>query len=165
VRRAALGAIVLAVAVAGCAETADPLSREDYVREVDRLCAAGVERNDRLIEDAFAELYGGGPPANPSAANLQELYSRILPAARRAAEAFEEMLDDLRALDAPAALAAEADDLWAAYDERLDGSVRRIEEAAADPAKAVELDLDDAFPFDPENERAAALGFTACAFE
>jgi hypothetical protein len=42
-------------------------------------------------------------------------------------------------------------------------SIRRIEAAASNPAKAIELDVDDTFPFDPENERAARLGLTACS--
>jgi hypothetical protein len=163
--RAAISAIGLAFALSGCSTDVEPLARDDYAREVNALCATAISRSDGLIADAFSELYGDNPPSAPSATELQALYAGILPAANDSRDVTRTMLDEVRALAAPDEIAQDATDLWQAVEKRLDLSLGRIEEAASDPAKAIELDADDKFPFAPENARAAILGFRECQFK
>ena len=163
-RWAASGVIAMALALAGCATDATPLARDDYTRKANALCTPAISRSDDLIAHAFTKLYGDEPPSNPSAKELQALYAGILPAANESADVIKAMLHDARPLAAPEQIAQEASDLWQAIEERLDKSLRRIEEAAVQPSKAIELDADDTLPFSPENARAASLGLTACKF-
>jgi hypothetical protein len=153
-------ALGLALATTGCGS--ESLSRPEYTREVNRICTPAIAQSNELIHSAFSELYGNDLPTDPSPGDLVALYRGILPAARESRDVIEQMLDDLRALPAPAELAGAANDLWEAMEGRLGTSIERIENATHDPRAAVELDVDDTFPFDPENARAAELGFTAC---
>lgn len=160
VRVGVLFGAALALATTGC--RSESLTRPEYTREVNRICASAITQSNRLIERAFSELYGGDLPSDPSPGDLVALYRGILPAARESRELIEQMLDDLRALRAPAELADAASELWEAMEVRLGTSIERIEDAAKDPRAAIELDGDDTFPFDTENARAAELGLTAC---
>ncbi len=152
------------MALSGCSTDVEPLARDDYTREVNMLCSTAANRSTDLIQDAFAELFGDDPPASPSPKELQALYAGILPAANESADVIKTMLDDVRALAAPDEIAQDTSDLWQAFEERLDMGLRRIQDAVADPSRAIELEADDTFPFDPENARAASLGLTACNF-
>ncbi len=154
----------IALVLSGCSTDVEPLARGEYTREVNALCATAASRMADLIQDAFTELYGDDPPANPSPKELQALYAGILPAANTSADVIKAMLNDVRALAAPTEIARDVEDLWQAFEKRLDIGLRRIHEAVADPSKAIELEADDTVPFDPENARAASLGLTACNF-
>ncbi len=153
------------IAAAGCRSGSEALQRGEYVQRVNLLCADTVATTDRLIAEAFAGLTASGLPDDPTPAELQALYSAILPAARESERVIRGMLTELRALAAPTELGTDAAALWDAYEARLETSLRRIEEATTDGTAAVELDADDTVPFTPENERASALGFTACSLQ
>jgi hypothetical protein len=159
---ACLAACALPICGCGKAETESGSAR-DYRQRVNAICATAANRSDAVIEHAFADLYGNDLPANPTAEELQAFYAAILPAADESAVIIRGMLDDVRAVPAPEELSDDAGTLWDAFEKRLRMSIRRIEAAASNPAKAIELDVDDTFPFDPENERAARLGLTACS--
>lgn len=158
-------ACVVLVVAAGCGSGGEALPHGEYVERVNLLCADTVATADRLIAEAFAELTASGLPGDPTPAELQVFYSAILPAARESERVIRSMLSEVRALAAPPELGKDAAALWDAYESRLDTSLRRIEEATADGTAAVELDADDTVPFTPENERASALGFTACSLQ
>lgn len=159
-----VGLVAVASILSSCGgrSNSEPLTPTDYVRKVNTICAAAIGRSEEVIENAFIDLYGGAPPANATPKDLQALYAAILPATNESAHILRRMLEDLRAILAPDRLTNETSELWDAFEERPGTNIRRIGAAAADPSKAVQLDLDDAFPFDPENERAARLGFAAC---
>jgi hypothetical protein len=161
--------IVVGSAVAilsGCSGDEDALSRDEYLRQVNGLCAEAVSATEGLITGVFAELAESGRlPENPTPAETQAVYKAVLPAAREGNGVIGEMLEELRALAAPGELADDAEELWDAYEDRLEIGLRRIEEATVDADAAIALWADDLKPFTPENTRAAGIGFTACRFE
>jgi hypothetical protein len=155
-----------AVALSGCSGDEDALPPDEYVRQVNGLCAEAVSATEGLITGVFAELAKSGRlPENPTPAETQVVYKTVLPAARESNDVIGEMLVELRALAAPEELADDAEELWDAYEDRLEISLRRIEESTVDTDAAVALWADDLKPFTPENTRAAEMGFTACQFE
>jgi hypothetical protein len=133
---------------------------------VNELCAEAVSTTEGLITGVFAELAESGRlPDKPTPAETQAVYTAVLPAAREGDRVIGEMLEELRTLAAPAELAEDAEELWDAYEDRVEVGLRRIEEATVDADAAIALEVDDLKPFTPENTRAAELGFTACRFE
>ena len=156
----ALGALL------GCGSDADALTRDEYVRQVNGLCVEAVATTEGLITGVFADLAESGRlPENPTPAETQAVYATVLPAARESDRVIREMLEELRALAAPTELADDAEELWDAYEERVEIGLRRIEKATVDADAAIALEADNSKPFTPENTRAAELGFTACRFE
>ncbi len=123
------------------------------------------------LTGVFADLAESGRlPENPTPAETQAVYATVLPAARESDRVIREMLEELRALAAPTELADDAEELWDAYEERVEIGLRRIEKATVDADAAIALEADNSKPFTPENTRgggggAAELGFTACRFE
>lgn len=159
-----VGAVV--AALSGCSDDEDALPRDEYVRQVNGLCAEAVSATEGLISGVFAELAASGRlPETPTPAETQAVYKAVLPAARESNDVIGEMLGELRALAAPGELADDAEELWDAYEDRLEIGLRRIEEATVDTDAAVALEADDLKPFTPENTRAAEIGFAACRFE
>lgn len=160
--------IVLGSALAalpGCGGDVDALTRDEYVRQVNGLCAEAVSTTEGLIAGVFEELSESGRlPEKPTPAESQAVYTAVLPAARESERVIRKMLEELRALAAPTELADEAEELWNAYEDRVEVGLRRIEEATVDVDAAIALEADDSIPFTPENTRAAELGFTACRF-
>jgi hypothetical protein len=153
-------------ALPGCGGEADALTRDEYVRQVNGLCAETVSTTEGLITGVFAELsQSGWLPEQPTPGETRAVYAAVLPAARESDRVIREMLEKLRALAVPPELADDSAELWDAYEDRVGIGLRRIEEAAVDADAAIALEADDTKPFTPENTRAAKLGFTACHFE
>lgn len=138
-----VAAAVLAVAAAGCG--GDGLSEEDYVAELNAICA-----------DASAERAEIGDPQ--SLAEVVELGPRILDELARAIERAEELGDP------PGEIADRVDRFIELSEERLDLMTQIVDAATAGDTEQIGALGDRIDPVDSEaDEIARELGATDCA--
>lgn len=139
---AALSALALA-AVAGCTvspETGGPLSREEFVKQANAICAKGNA-------DIMAAAPQGEWP--PSAEAGEAFFETIL-------TLVEQQIDDVDALQPPADIQPVIDGVI--VDARA--ILAKVEADGSEPFFATEED-----PWAPVNERFKSLGINECAEE
>jgi len=138
----AVAAAVATAAFAAVAGAGSTLSKKQYLKEGNSICKAG----NKEINAAFEELYAGlGENDQPSPEQAEEAVGRVVPI-------FRGVLDDVEALEGPAALDKKVDALLDEYRDVLDG----IE---ADPLGAFAEDN----PFAKVDKKAGKLGLKVCA--
>jgi DNA-binding NtrC family response regulator len=104
-------AVVLAIVLAGCGESGDDrLSREEYIRQADEICAEYDRRLDEL-------------PDPTNVRDLETLAQRAFPIA-------QEGIAKLRTLEPPEELARDVS-RWLRLNDANARSIHRLEEAAA----------------------------------
>ena len=141
--RAAATACSLLLVLAGCGgdETARP--EDDYKQLADRICAEGNAKAGAVVRDEY-------PVTPPS----------LLPFVAKLVPIFRTTVQDLRAIPVAPNPPDVALDLLGAADAALS----QLGQAAADPGRASEyLTSNGKSVFGPFNDRAAALGLSACA--
>jgi hypothetical protein len=142
-RRSVLGAtvsLVLGSVLAGCGGGSnDRLTKDEFVKQADAICAKFDKRIETAAGSAFANP---GKPTDDEIAAFAT--STIFPT-------IDEQLDDLRALEPPKADEAQVD---AIFDE----AQASLDELRANPAL-----LTEDKGFEETDRLARAYGLTACA--
>jgi hypothetical protein len=150
VKRTVLVALVL-VAMAtlvGCGDDEEALSKEEFLRQGNAVCAEGNEELDALFEEQFADLEEGEEPDPAQFAAFIE--DDVVPRV-------QEQIDDIADLEPPEELADDVEQLVTKAQAALD----ELEQQAKDDPEALLQQEED--PFAEVNEDAAEIGLTVCA--
>lgn len=129
---AALGAVI---ALGACGGGGDRLSKADYIKEADKICAASTAETDKITP----------PESEEDVAAYFEEAGKVVKA----------MLKDLRALNGPKDDEATVDSIYDDYEKVL-------ETILDDPVAALSIEND---PFTAVGERAQEYGFAECGSE
>lgn len=150
------GALMLSVCIAalfaacgggGDDTTASTVTKAQYIRKADAICAKAIERREAALNTAYeAQERKGGFSEPPTRAELLPVITEaVVPVLAR-------MTDELDELDEPAVDSDQAD----AVVDAFQAGVNKFE---TDPAKAA---FSAKGPFDQSRERSQELGLKVC---
>ncbi|MEJ7892716.1 MAG: hypothetical protein WKF94_08745 [Solirubrobacteraceae bacterium] len=137
----AIAAAVAGLGVAGCGGDDEALTKAEFVKQGNAICAKGNAELETKVEELLA---GGKEP--DMEAQIAFFEDEVLPIVQG-------QVDDLGGLTPPEADQGEVDELIASAQEAIDKAEEDLEAVAA-----AEED-----PFADANEKAEAYGLTECA--
>ena len=133
--------LLLVVSTAACgSDDSGALSKADYQKQADAVCAAAGEKMNPIFEAIFPKLETATEAERKDAVDQM---SKVI----------HQEIDDLAALEPPSDMADDVDAMLA--------SVRTAADTMAD--QGADFWLNDSDPFADANQKAAALGLKACA--
>jgi hypothetical protein len=146
--------------VAACGSDAEPLSKPEFIAQANAICQASFDETEPMFEALFGdEDFDPDDPANEEA-----VYVLFAEAMDEIEPILDQQLDDIRALEPPAADKELIESIIADQDAALTEFIRMIDDAAAgDETSRAQLENnEDDDLFDDVDQQSLDYGLTVC---
>lgn len=166
--RVLAGLAVTALLLTACGgDSEEALSKEDFIEQANAICAATNEELDPIVEEFFAETFEDVPTDTPPSqvpvviTAFDELFDEVL------TPAFEEQMDEIRALAPPEEDAEMLDELYDDLESGLETVNATLDDAVAGDPAAIEAFSSGASEaqLNEANRQAREYGLTVCGEE